>query len=146
MKVELREAKRRNFRKIAQIYADEFSKPPYNEPWTLKKAIDKIKVFSKYCEIWEIVYGKELVGFIVVNPNQFFPGVIAFGEEIAIKKEFQNKGIGTVIFKKIFQIYKKRGFKWFMGIALIKAKALKLYTELGFNIEKEEVIISKKLN
>ena len=146
MKIELKEARKRNFKKIAKIYSEEFSRPPYNEAWTLEKAVYKIKVFSKYCEIWEIIFEKELVGFIVVNPNQFLPGVIAFGEEIAIKKEFQNKGIGTIVLKKIFEIYKKRNFKWFMGIALTKAKALKLYRKIGFNIDKGEVVISKKLN
>ncbi|PJE81503.1 hypothetical protein COU58_02250 [Candidatus Pacearchaeota archaeon CG10_big_fil_rev_8_21_14_0_10_32_42] len=142
----LKKAEKKNFEKIAKIYADEFSKPPYNEPWTLEKAKYKISCFSKYCEIWEIVCEDMLVGFVVVNPNQFFPGTIAFGEEIAIKEEFQEKGIGTKVFKELFNIYKRRNFKWFTGIALTRAKALKLYKKIGFNIEKEEVLISKKLN
>ena len=37
----IKKANKKDFSIIAEIYAKEFSKPPYNEPWTKKKAIEK---------------------------------------------------------------------------------------------------------
>jgi aminoglycoside 6'-N-acetyltransferase I len=141
----LKKAKRKDYKEISKIYKEEFSKPPYNEPWTEKKALKKIKLFSKYCDIFKITNEKDIIGFIIVNPHQFFPGKIAFGEEMAIQKDFQGKGIGTKVLKEIFKIYKKRGFEDFKEIALKKAKALELYKKIGFKIDNEELIIYKNL-
>jgi len=94
MKIQIIKSKKEDYKKFAEIYKTEFSKPPYNELWTKKKAIQKINILSKYCDIWKIIYNREIAGFVAINPSWFFPGKYAFGEVIAIKKEFQEKGIG----------------------------------------------------
>lgn len=143
--VELKKSRRKNFRKIAQMYAEGFSEPPYNEPWTLKDSLKKIKVFSRYCDIWEIFYQRKLVGFMIVNPYHWFPGKFAFGEDISIKKEYRNKGIASNTIKQIMNIYKKRGFEYFMGLANKESKAFKLWEKLGIKENKYDRVISKKL-
>ena len=124
---------------------EEFSKPPYNEKWTLNKSIEKIKVFRNLYDCYTITYGRQKIGFIAINPTFMCPGVVAFGEDMVIEEEFQGKGIGTWVLKKISEVYKKRGFKYFMGIAHKKSKALKLYKKKGFSIDKDFIIIGKKL-
>ena len=145
MKPILKKARKEDYQEIAEIYMEEFSKPPYNEPWTKKKAIKKINVFSKYCDVWKIIYDKKIVGFFAINPYWFCPGKYAFGEDIVIKKEFQNKGIGTFVFNKIFKIYKQKGFEYFMGIANTKSKAIKLYKKLKILPSKDNLFIERKL-
>lgn len=146
MNVIIKEATKKDLHILAQIYAEEFSKAPYNEPWTNEKAIMKLRVFSKYCNIWKILSEKEIVGIIVINPNQWCPGEVIFGEEIAIKKEFQNKGIGKKAIELIFDNYKKKGFKKFMGIENQNSQAKNLYNKLGLIPSKENIIIEKELN
>jgi ribosomal protein S18 acetylase RimI-like enzyme len=73
------------------------------------------------------------------------PGEIAFGEEIAIKKDFQGKGIGTLVIKNIMEIYKKRGYKSFMLIASKKSRAIKIYKKLGIKKSKGEILMEKIL-
>lgn len=107
--MEIKKAKKGDLKDIAKIYSQEFSKPPYSEPWTDKKALEKIKIFSKYCDIWKVDYEKEIIGFIVINPNHFYPGEVAFGEEIAIKEKYQGRGIGSKLLEKIMKIYRERG-------------------------------------
>ncbi len=143
--MEIKKAKRSDFKEIAKIYSQEFSKPPYSEPWDEKTAFKKIKIFSKYCDIWKVVYEKEIIGFIVVNPNQFYPRDVAFGEEIAIKEKYQRRGVGSKLLEKIMEIYKEKGFKSFMGIANKKSKAFKLYKKLGILESKKGILIEKKL-
>jgi len=145
MKVELKKAEREDLKEIAKIYMEEFSKPPYREPWTLKKAEKKMNVFSKYCDIWKIIYEEKIAGFIVINPSQWCPGEFIFGEEMAIKPELQGKGIGTEVWKQIFRMYKERGFKTFIGIQNKNSKVKNLYNRLGIRESKENVILERRL-
>ena len=132
----------KDFKEISQIYMEEFSKPPYNEPWDKKKVLDKVRLFSKYCDIWKVVKDKKIIGFIIINPNFWYPGKFAFGEDIAIKKEYQGKGIGTKVMKAIFEIYKKRGFERFVGLGNKEAKSFQLWKKLGIKEDKIDKFIS----
>ena len=142
--MKLTKTKQQEIETIAQIYMTEFSKPPYNEPWTIKKAIEKMQFYKKFYDLYTIKE-KTVIGFIVINPNFMCPGEIAFGEEMAIKKEFQNQGIGTETFKQIFKIYKDKGYKSFLAIANPKSKAFSLYKKLNILPCKENVLIERKL-
>ncbi|MEK6811428.1 MAG: GNAT family N-acetyltransferase [Nanoarchaeota archaeon] len=145
MNIYIKKASKNDLKKLAEIYVEEFSKAPYNEPWTQEKALNKLKRFSKYCEIWNINYENQLVGFIVINPDQWYPGERIFGEDMAIKSNMQNKGIGTKVFELIFKEYKKRGFKIFMSIQNKNSKAKNLYNRLGILESKTNTLIEKEL-
>lgn len=145
MEFKLEIAKQEDFKKISEIYKESFSEEPYNENWTNEKALEKINNFSKYCDIYRISIKKEIIGFIIINPNQWLTGEIAFGEEIAIKKNFRDKGIGSEVLNKIFEIYKSKGYKKFMGVSNKKSKAINLYKKIGLESDKENVLISKDL-
>jgi len=145
MKLKLVESKKEEIPIIAEIYKTEFSKPPYNEPWTIRKAVDKMRFFIKYYDLYTIKADKEIVGFICVNPLFMCPGEVAFGEELAIKEEFQNKGIGTWTLKEIFEIYRKKGFKRFMGVLEEGARVVSLYNRLNIKPSKKYKLIEKKL-
>jgi predicted acetyltransferase len=143
--VELRVAKKDNFEKLASIYLEEFSKPPYNEDWTLDKAVAKLELFSKYCDIWEIDFDGEVIGMVVINPNHWSSGKIAFCEEVAIKNEYQRKGFGVEVFEKIFEIYKERGFEEYMGIVNKKSKSFGFHKKIGASVLESDVLMSRKL-
>jgi aminoglycoside 6'-N-acetyltransferase I len=142
---ELKKARRWDYRKIALIYADGYSAPPYNEPWTPKTAFKKIKVLSKYCDIWKIVYEKNIVGVVVINPYHWFPGKFCFGEDIVVKKEYRGKGIAKETLRRIMEMYKKKGFAYFMGTSHNQSKAYKLWRSLGIKENKYDRFISKEL-
>ena len=143
--MKIRKAIQKDLPIIVEIYKTEFSKPPYNESWTIKKAKKKIDFFFNFYDFYTIIFNNEVVGFIAVNPRFMYPGEVAFGEEIAIREDCQGKGIGTFVFNKIFKIYKKKGFKKFMGIAATKGRAIKLYKKLRILPSKKGVLIEKKL-
>lgn len=143
--MELRKATSKDFNEIVKIYIEEFSKPPYNEPWTISKVVDKLKIFEKYADIYVALIDSQIVGFVVINPNQWCPGEIAFGEEFGVKSEYQRKGIGTFISNEILSIYRKKGYKKFMNITNKRAKSLGLFKKLGFSESKTEILMEKKL-
>ncbi len=145
MKPKLVKTVRKDLPVIAKVYKTEFSKPPYNEKWTMKKALDKMKFFMKNYDIYTIKSGKQIAGFVCVNPYFMCPGEVAFVEEIAIKEEFQGRGIGTFVLNQLFNIYGKRGFKKIMGIADTKGKPINLYKRLGILPSKRNVLTERKL-
>lgn len=143
--MKLEKANPKDFKKIAQIYKEEFSKKPYYENWTISQSLKKVKQYSKFCDIWKLNYNKELVGFIIVSACTIgLPKEFCFGEELAVKKEYQCKGFGTFILKETFKNYKKKGFKNFIGIANKKGP-IKLYKRLNLSPSKKNVLVEKKL-
>lgn len=145
MELKLNKSKKEDIKIISEIYAKEFSKSPYCENWTIKKALDKMNFYLKYYDLFSISADNKIIGFIVINPNFMCPGEIAFGEEMAIKEDFQRKGIGTWALNQIFEIYKKKGFQKFIGIADVESKAYTLYKRLGILPSKKDVLIEKRL-
>ena len=145
MKISLRKAKKEDFKEIAKLYSKEYSKSPFNEPWTLKKALYKLGLFSNYCDIWKIEYNKKMAGFIIINSKCWCPGEIIFGEEMAIKDEYRRKDIAATTLNRIFGIYKKRGFKTYIGIVNKKSKSLGLHQKVGTYKSKDNIIMEKKL-
>ena len=146
MKIELLKSKKKDLPLISKIYRVEMSKPPYNESWTQKKSMNKLKFFNKFYDLYSIKFDGKIVGFVCINPTFMCPGEVAFGEEIVISKAFQNKGIGKNVINQLFEIYKKRGFKRFMGIVDVDATAMNLYEKLNFNPSKKDVLLERKLN
>jgi len=138
-------AKKEDFSKIAKIYLEEFSKEPFNEPWTLEMALKKLEIFSRYCDIWKILSKEEIVGFLVVNPNQWFLGEIIFGEEMAIQEKFQRRGIGEEAVKDMFKVYKKKGYKKYMCLVNESSKSLGLQNKIGAKESKFDRLMERKL-
>ena len=145
MDLRLDKTKKIEIETISKIYKEEFSKPPYNENWTLKKARNKMNFFYKFYDLYTIKIERKIIGFICINQNFMCPGQVAFGEEFAIKQEFQNKGIGTYVLKEIFKIYEKRGYQRFMGIADTKSRAMNLYKKLKIFPSKKDILIERSL-
>jgi len=139
-------AKTKDFKEISKIYCAEFSKAPYNEDWTDLIAFKRIKQYSKYCDIWKLILNKEIIGFFVMNTSRWCPKEVCFGEEQAIKSEYQNKGYGKYMLTELFKNYKTKGFKTYMGIVNVKGKALKLNNSLGVKNSRVNILIEKKLN
>lgn len=145
MKIILRKSKKPELKTLAKIYAEEFSKSPYNENWTLKKAYERINFYFKYYDLYSILLDGKLIGFISVNPRFMCPGEVAYGEEIAIAGNFQNKGIGTEVMKQIFEVYKKKGFKKFLCLVNKRGNSIKMFRKLNVNASKSDVLLEKKL-
>lgn len=145
MKIRITKSEKRGLPTLAEIYRLEFSKPPYNEKWTVKKARDKMDFFSKYYDSYTIKIDDEIAGFIVINPKFMCPGEVAFGEEMAIKEEYKRKGVGTYTLNKIFNIYKKKGFKVYMGIVNKNSNSFELHKKVNAKESKSDIVVIKKL-
>ena len=81
----LKKSKKEDYKELAEIYKIEFSKTPYNDPWTKKKAIEKIKFLKNYCDLYSVFYNNKIIGFLALNPTKWMPGKFVELEEICIK-------------------------------------------------------------
>lgn len=143
--MKIRKAMKKDFKRIAELYKQGFSEKPYNENWTFKEALDKINLFSKYCDIYVSLIDEKIVGFIIINPNHWHPGEIAFCEEIVVDKNFRGKRIAKKLLFEIEEIYRAKGYNEFMAIVNKKSGAYKLWRKREFRKDKENVLISKDL-
>ncbi len=143
--MKIRKARKRDFKEMAKIYVEGFSEPPYSEGWTISKAIKKLKIFSKYCDIWVSVIDKEIVGLFVVNPSHWLIGESVFGEEMAIKKEFRGKGVATKLLKFVFEYYRGKGYKDYFAVVLEGSTSKEMHKSLGFEKCKKEFMWEKEL-
>jgi len=79
-KINIRKTKKEDLKIISKIYRDEFSKPPYNENWTEKKSINKMRFFLKFYDLYSVIFKKQVIGFACINKNFMCPGEVAFWE------------------------------------------------------------------
>jgi GNAT superfamily N-acetyltransferase len=73
-------------------------------------------------------------------------GYYAVAKRLVVKKEHQNKGVGTKLLERAFSQAKEMGCKELEGnVEKKNTSAMRLYARLGFKPLREEVIIVKKL-
>jgi ribosomal protein S18 acetylase RimI-like enzyme len=145
MKKKIRKAKEKDLKEIAEIFMLGSNSPPYNEKWDKKTALNKIKgyVEDKH-EIYVAIMDNHIVGFITAKPEYLYRGDKIVIAEFYVKKEFQNKGIGTALLNKIEKIYKKNA-KTLALITHVSAPALKFYKDNGFEPQKQVIFMKKRL-
>lgn len=94
-----------------------------------KKEASKIARAYKNADIFISAWdGKELVGIVRAITDKEYNGVI-FG--LAIKKEYQRKGIGKEMIKRCINKYPK--IKWFI---IANKKSKQFYPKVGFKLSK----------
>lgn len=145
MKINIKKTKKVDFPFLAEVYAREFSKPPYNEKWTNSLAIKKLKLLSKYCEIYSVFFETKLVGFFAVNATKLFPGKTIEGEEFAIDSDYQGRGIGKYCLNWLEKEFTKRGYENFIFLSIRASPAYKIYKNLGYKESEIDALFYKEL-
>ena len=136
----------KDYEAIAEIYKEAFNEPPFNEEWTKEKCLDQLNRFSKYCDIYTLFLKEEIIGFVIMNPNYWFPGKYVFGEEAAIKLEYRGKGYGKYMIEETLKKYKEKGFIKYLGINNIEAGAYNFWKKLGAKETTQDKLTEIKLN
>lgn len=130
--MKIRKAKKRDLKKVAEIFRTEFNKEPYNGNWSKEKAFKKIREYNKRSLISIAEISNKIVGFIIYSKYLWSDGFRAEVKEIVISSKFQGKGIGTKLMLYVEDFYKKRGIKKILLMTHKKSKAFKIYKKGGF--------------
>jgi ribosomal protein S18 acetylase RimI-like enzyme len=143
--MEIRKAKKQDLKEIAKIFWVESSKPPYNKKRTLERVIKIIQSDFKSSGIYVTILDKKIVGFTIVQRDSGMKTKLWINE-LWVLKEFQGKGIGRELMKKIEEIYKKKGIKLLELVAdTERGGALKFYKKIGYDIDRSLVFMNKKV-
>ena len=139
----IRKAKKEDFKEVAEIMRGESAKEPYNENYSIKRALKEIAELSKE-ELYVAMVGKELAGFIA---SYNIPEIKnkAYINELWLKPEHHRKGIGGALVGFVEEVYKKRGISIIRLTAKKKAGAFKFYKKMKFKEDKRMVYMEKKL-
>ncbi len=141
--VKIRKATKKDFNDIAKIMMKESAKEPYNENYSIKRALKEITEFSKN-ELYVAIFGKELVGFIA---SYNIPEIKnkAYINELWLKPNHQRKGIGMALVEFVEDIYKKKGIVIIRLTAKKKAGAFKFYKKMKYKEDRSMAYMEKRL-
>jgi ribosomal protein S18 acetylase RimI-like enzyme len=144
MNFKLRKAKRKDLKKIAKMYKEEYGKSPFNERWTDKTSLKRINNYYKSSKIFVVEVEKNVVGALVLSDYIWFNGKRGHIDEIFITKDFQGKGIGSKLIKFAEKYFSDKKISGLTFISHKKSMAFKFYKKRGYK-ETGWVHMEKKL-
>lgn len=123
----------------------EILKSPYNEKWSKRNILEKIRRYSKKHVIFVLETEKLVVGFIIGRISLEDTGKSAFISELFVAKKFQGKGYGKLLTDSFEKYAKENKANSISLISNQKSKAFKIYNKLGFKKAKDIAYMNKKL-
>lgn len=141
--MKVRKARKSDQKEIAKILREESSKKPYNEKYTLKKAMQEVEDFAKE-DLYVAIIENKIIGFIashIVNDNK----EKAYIRELWLKQNYQRKGAGKFLVDFIENKYKKGGVILIRLVSKKTSGAFKFYQKLKYKKNNELVFLEKKL-
>lgn len=141
--MKIRKTKKSDLGGMAKLFVEEYSKPPYNDKWTKKEAINSTKLDIINGESYVAEEGGKIIGFITVT-KETAEKIYLFIEDLVVKSDYQGKGIGKKLIEKLEEKYKRKNVVISLSVNK-QSLAYKLYKKLGYRENKINVIMSKKL-
>ena len=82
---------------------------------------------------------KQAIGFVhgTIDPKPQ-ENIQAYLQDLYVKENYRNKGIGSVLLEKLHQFFKKHDVKWGLSTDKNNKNALKFYINKGYKISREE--------
>ncbi|MBU0977460.1 MAG: GNAT family N-acetyltransferase [Nanoarchaeota archaeon] len=141
--MKIRDATKRDIKEIVGIFLVETNKKPYLQGWNEKTALAKIKGLFKDEEVYVALINDKIVGFVTIKLKKKKNEI--YVDEFWLRKNHQEKGIGTEIMKFIENRYKKKGFGIMAVTAHQKARALNFYKKMRFKEKHLYVYLTKRI-
>lgn len=139
-------ANKKDFPELARIIKEEFSKPPFNNKWTLENAIKTLENYEKKDrKIYKASINKEIVGLIIFREDYSSEKKYVYIEELVVKESFQKKGIGRALVEKVESYSRKVNAKYIWFSTYKRSSAVKFYKKLNYTQDDKIVFMSKRL-
>ncbi|MHB0868959.1 MAG: GNAT family N-acetyltransferase [Chloroflexota bacterium] len=97
--MEIKPVRREDLSRCAQLYAEVFSSPPYQEDWTYEKALARLQEFWEDCggSCFVAEERGRVVGFAFCSYHTWWCGKVMRIEELGVDFRLQRHGIGTML-------------------------------------------------
>jgi len=140
--MKIRFARKEELKEITKIFISAYNIKPYNEKWTFKRALSKLKQYFKEGKILIAIEDKLITGALIYNKIIWDKGDNYQIEEFFVLPNKQKQGIGSKLFDYFETLAKKNKIRAISFMANEKSKAYKFYIKKKY---KKEMIYLQKL-
>ncbi len=146
--MKIRKAAESDLKEITRIFKGVFNERSYKDAWTNKSVYEHIMYEFKTGNIFVFNNKAKILGMVIVRTNIGPKHKIGEMIDLAVIKEYRNKGIGSVFLKGVEKLLKKEGY---YGVSLEtsnKSEAFNFYRKNKYrvsNLSKESKFMFKKL-
>ena len=148
MKIKYRQFKKDDVAKTSDLMKDFYRETPGNSVISNKNIKRTFDEFSKNPEKGTIIIiesDNSVIGYAIllkVWSNEHSKDII-FIDELFVKKEFRNKGIGSASIKYIIDKFGDNAALLILDVEPGNEKAKRLYKQIGFKLNKNETLVYK---
>ena len=133
--MEISPVREEDLSRIAQLYAEIFAAPPYEEAWTYESALARLREFWKACAESCFVAEQQgrVVGFAFCSYHTWWSGKVMRIEELGVDFRLQRHGIGTMLLEHCLARGREaQGIRSVEVVSPRTAPALDFYRSHGF--------------
>lgn len=119
---------------ILPIFIEEWSRAPYDEKWTEKTArlrLIEILQSSSQTSLCILIDNK-IIGFAFCRLITWFDGKHGVIEEMIIKKQFQNQGLGTALINAVEENFKRKAVVQIDLLSILGSHAFSFFNKYNF--------------
>ena len=124
---------------------EEFRKPPFNEKVSFYDVLKSLNFYFKIGKIFIAKDKENVVGLIVCKTEQYWEGPVIIIEDLAVKEEYKEQGIGKNLITKIEDYAKQNKIKRILFKTHKKSSAVDFYKKLGYKQNKNILDFEKKI-
>lgn len=134
MKTQIRPAKRRDLKRIVQVYQEAYSAEPYNEVWETKNLTRKLKESWRSLDILVLEIDKSIEGFVMGEIYRWHDGLRGHIEDFGITGKYQGEGLGGQLLDEMEKYLKEKGAHTIVLEVNEKAPAKRFYERNGYKL------------
>lgn len=143
--MKIRKATKKDLNEIGKLMLKEFSKPPFNEKYSLKTVLKSLNFYFQNAEIYISEIEEEIVGIIVFQIEQWWEGLVIIIQDLAVKEKFQKQNIGKELMIFVETYAKNKKVKRIYFETNKKSSAIRFYKKIGYKINKNRISMSKRV-
>ncbi len=133
--MDIRPVQEEDLPRCAQLYAEVFSSPPYQEDWTYERALARLREFWLACSRSCFVAEQQgrVVGFAFCSYHTWWFGRVVRIEELGVDFRLQRHGIGTTLLEHVMAAGREaEGIQSVEVVTPRTVPALEFYAAHGF--------------
>lgn len=142
----IRTIKSQDLINCARLYADVFACKPWNEPWSVDAALDRLRHFyGSSGFVGLLAEQDDLVGFALGNTEPFHTGSLFYLREMCIATKQQGQGFGPRVYRALEDELHSRGLQSIYLTTERDIPAAQFYLNNGFSYVEKMGFYAKRL-
>jgi len=143
--MKIRKATKKDLKEIGKLMLEEFSKQPFNEKNKLDDVLKSLNFYFKIGKIYIAVNEEEIIGVLIFKIEQYWEGKVLIIEDLAVREDFKNQGVGKSLMEFILGFAKNKNIKRILFETNKKSPSVNFYKKIGYSKYKNRISMGKKI-